>query len=317
MGRECSPASASTSQTNPNCFNSSAVEIGKIFKDPRAPLLNRALNVYAPGSIFKIVTAYSALKEHVINEHTTFECRGEFQLGNSKRSCWLKRGHGVVELREAIATSCNVFFWEVGMKLGQRLLSQDAKIFGIGKVTGIDLPGEKAGTLPNSRWKQTVLHDKWYGGDTANFAIGQGYLLVSPVQAVRYVSMFANGGYEVKPHIVVDPDKENIRNNSKPVLSAAILDIIKQGMFDVVSSPKGTGKNAHIPDVKIYAKTGTAQAGSNVEPHAWFLGYAELDYRKISFCVFEENGGHGGEGPAVIAKQIILYCKNKYGKTNK
>jgi penicillin-binding protein 2 len=286
-------------------------EIGKIFKNPNSPLLNRALNVYPPGSIFKIITAYAALSEHVIDQQTAFRCEGEFELGNSTRSCWLKRGHGMVRLHKALETSCNVFFWEVGLKLGQRLLSQHAKQFGIGSPTGIDLPGEKSGILPNSRWKNSVLHEKWYAGDTANFAIGQGYLLISPIQAVKYISMVANGGYEVKPHILQNDDRFTEPNGQKRVLSRPILDIIKSGLFDVVHSSTGTGKAAYVPGVDIYGKTGTAQAGKNLEPHAWFLGYAELDSRKISFCVFQEFGGHGGEGPALIARDIVLYFKNK------
>ncbi|MFH1061775.1 MAG: penicillin-binding protein 2 [Candidatus Omnitrophota bacterium] len=299
---------------DPNIFiNKNKYEdIGKIFKNPDAPLLNRALNTYAPGSIFKIVTAYAGLFEKIINENTCFECNGSFQLGNSSRSCWLKSGHGSVNLQKALEVSCNVFFWEVGLKVGQRLLFSYAREFGLGKLTGIDLPSEPSGVVPNEHWKNANIHEKWYAGDTANFAIGQGFLLISPIQALRMVSMVANGGYEVFPHIVKKDSK--LINTKKRILSAEILGIIRKGLKDVVSSSSGTGQLASVPGVKIFAKTGTAQSGKGLDPHAWFVGYAEFENQNISFCIFQEFGGHGGEGPANIAKEIILYFKAKEGE---
>ncbi|MBU1086997.1 MAG: penicillin-binding protein 2 [Candidatus Omnitrophica bacterium] len=299
---------------DPNIFinKNKYEEMGKVFKNPDAPLLNRALNTYAPGSIFKIVTAYAGLWEKIIDSNTCFVCEGNFQLGNSSRSCWLKQGHGSVNLQEALETSCNVFFWEVGLKIGQRLLSVHAREFGLGKQTGIDLPSEPSGVVPNANWKNANIHEKWYAGDTANFAIGQGFLLVSPIQAARMVSMVANGGYEILPRIV---KKENKTINSKKkILSEEILAIIRKGLNDVVNASSGTGRNAYVPGVAIFAKTGTAQSGKGLDPHAWFVGSAEFKKQKISFSIFQEFGGHGGEGPANIAKQIILYFKAKEGE---
>ncbi|MBU1043802.1 MAG: penicillin-binding protein 2 [Candidatus Omnitrophica bacterium] len=298
---------------DPNIFinKDQYAAIGRVFKNPDAPLLNRALNTYAPGSIFKIVTAYAGLWEKIIDSNTNFVCEGNFQLGNSSRSCWLKSGHGNVNLQKALETSCNVFFWEVSLKIGQRLLSGHAREFGFGKQTGIDLPSEPTGVVPDAHWKNVHIHEKWYAGDTANFAIGQGFLLASPIQAVKMVSMVANGGYEILPHIVKNENKTI--NIKKKILSEEILGVIRKGLNDVVSASAGTGRNAYVPGVAIFAKTGTAQSGKGLDPHAWFVGYAEFKNQKISFCVFEEFGGHGGEGPANIAKQIILYFKAKEG----
>ncbi|MCG2711188.1 MAG: penicillin-binding protein 2 [Candidatus Omnitrophica bacterium] len=280
--------------------------IGRILKDPDTPLFNRALNVYPPGSIFKIVTAYAALKNGVIDSKSSFECTGEFKLGNSTRNCWMKSGHGRISLREALATSCNVFFWNVGLKMGAKKISSTAREFGLGKMSGIELPGERAGVVPGPKWKRAELREKWYGGDTANFSIGQGYLLISPLQALKLAGVFASGGLEVTPHII----KQSLKQNQKRIADSQYINIIQEGMFDVVHSGTGTGRNAFIPGAKIFAKTGTAQVGRG-DPHAWFMGYALIGKRNICFVVFLEQGGHGGERPAQITRSIISYFKQK------
>ncbi len=280
--------------------------IGRILKDPNTPLFNRALNVYAPGSIFKIVTAYAALKKGVINSNSSFECKGEFSLGNSTRSCWLKRGHGWVNLRKAIATSCNVFFWQAGLKTGEKKISFTAREFGLGRLSGIELSGERSGVVPSRKWKKAQLHEKWYAGDTANFSIGQGYLLISPVQALKLAGVIASGGFEMTPHIIKDKTKEKQRR----IADHQYIKMIQEGMFDVVHSGSGTGRKAFVSGVQTFAKTGTAQVGRR-KPHAWFMGYSVKNKRKICFVVFLEHGGHGGDRPAKIAKSIISYFKEQ------
>ncbi len=280
--------------------------IGRILKDPKKPLFNRVLNAYAPGSIFKVVTAYAALKKGVINSHSSFVCEGTFKLGNSTRSCWLKRGHGRVNLRKALATSCNVFFWNVGLKIGEKKISSTAKEFGLGKIIGIELPGERCGVVPSLRWKRAHLHEKWYGGDTANFSIGQGYLLISPLQALKLAGIVASGGFEITPHMILGKSKKNL----KRIADYQYIKIIQEGMFDVVHSAHGTGRKAFVPGVKTFAKTGTAQVGKG-KPHAWFMGYSLIEKRKICFVVFLEHGGHGGDRPAQIARSIISYFKEQ------
>lgn len=280
--------------------------IGKILKDPNKPLFNRAVNAYAPGSIFKVITAYAALKSGDISSKSSFECKGEFRLGKSSRHCWLRRGHGWVSLRKALATSCNVFFWQVGLKTGEKKISAAAKEFGLGKICGIELPGERQGVVPNRKWKRAKIHEKWYGGDTANFSIGQGYLLVSPIQALKLAGIIATDGSEVIPHII----KSNSNKNKKRIADYKYLKLIQGGMFDVVHSGSGTGRKAFLSGVKTFAKTGTAQAGRG-KSHAWFMGYSVKNNRKICFVVFLEHGGHGGDRPAQIAKSIISFCLQK------
>lgn len=281
-------------------------DIGLILKDPDTPLFNRALNVYAPGSIFKVVTAYAALKNGIIDSQSSFQCEGVFSLGDSIRNCWLKSGHGWTSLREAIATSCNVFFWQVGLKVKEKKISSTAREFGLGVISGIELPGERAGVVPNRKWKKTELHEKWFAGDTANFAIGQGYLLISPVQALKLIGVFASGGLEITPHII----KQSSKQNQRRIANYQYIKIIEGGMFDVVHSASGTGREAYLPGVKTFAKTGTAQVGRG-EAHAWFMGYSLIEKRKICFIVFIEHGGHGGERPAQIARSIISYFKEQ------
>jgi len=279
------------------------IEIGKILKDTSAPLLNRNLKAYPAGSIFKIITAYAGLRERVIGIHDSFYCSGEFVIGNSTRHCWLRRGHGNVNIVRALTTSCNVFFWEVGLKVGQKMLSRYAEEFGLGKVTHVELNGEHSGLVPNARWKNTELHQRWYAGDTANFSIGQGYLLISPLQALQMVALLANGGREVRPHIV---RRHDIPEKSKRILSQEVIAVINRGMRQVVNSVDGTGHRAFIEGEEVFAKTGTAQV-ANGTAHAWFIGYTVIERKKICFAVFLEHGGHGGERPAEIAKQIVMY----------
>ncbi|MCP4650054.1 MAG: penicillin-binding protein 2 [PVC group bacterium] len=280
-------------------------EISKILNSKDAPLLNRAVCGYAPGSIFKIVTAYAGLIEKEIDFNTTFHCPGYYKIGKAKLRCWLKQGHGGVSVENAIATSCNVFFCNTARKLGADRIAKYAKEFGLGRKTMIELPAEQIGVVPTLAWKRSKLNQKWYGGDTLNFSIGQGYLLVSPVQALKMVAFVANDGKEVMPHLIKGQGKKsNIR-----ILSMPELQIIKHGMKKVISADYGTGHRAKVSGVQMYGKTGTAQVG-NRSPHAWFTGYAEVKDQKFCFIVFLENGGHGGAQAADIAKQIVLYLRD-------
>jgi len=280
------------------------MEIAHILQGKSSPLLNRNLRSYAPGSIFKIVTAYAGLAEKKIGLETTFECLGEFQIGKQSKNCWLKRGHGVIAIENAITTSCNIFFYKLGLRIGEQSLAKYAKEFELGKNTGIDLPEETAGVVPDAKWAKAKFNKNWYAGDTLNFAIGQGYLLITPLQALKMVAMVANEGYDVLPHIVKTQPAGVYRN--KKVLSTQILRIIQSGMLKVVRAAYGTGHRAHIDGVKIFAKTGTAQVAGR-QPHAWFVGYTELKDRTICFAIFLEHGGHGGQDAADIGKQIVLY----------
>ncbi len=298
-------ASYSGPSYDPNFFISGKdeLEIEKILSNKDSPLLNRNLNIYPPGSIFKIVTSYAGLSGHFISRGSTVYCSGSYNIGNSQRFCWQKEGHGSVNLIKALATSCNVFFWDLGNKIGERNIAFYAKEFGLGKLTGIELPGERVGVVPNALWKSVELRQKWYGGDTINFAIGQGYLLISPIQALKMAAFVANGGKEVTPHLVKNPSLETKNNR---ILSLDIIRVIQEGMLDVVGSSYGTGRKAFISGINVWAKTGTAQVAGQ-SPHAWFVGFTQVKNRKICFVLFFENGGHGGERAAEIARQIVLY----------
>ncbi|RKY33618.1 MAG: penicillin-binding protein 2 [Candidatus Omnitrophota bacterium] len=282
-------------------------QIKEILQNENALLLNRAICCYPPGSTFKIVTAFAGLAEKKITQTTSFTCNGFLKLGKRKFCCWLERGHGALTIENAFAGSCNVFFYKTGLRLGPELLAKYAAKFGIGQLTGVELPGEQAGFVPDLKWKRDKLRESWYKGDTLNFSIGQGYLLVSPLQELKMVAFVANGGREIFPHLL----PENLRQNKrKEVLSVKILSIIRNSMRKVVCGDGGTGHRVNIPGVNIFAKTGTAQS-AGAEPHAWFVGYAQIEDKNICFCVFLEHGGHGGHAAAGIAKQIISYLNSK------
>lgn len=283
------------------------IEIADIFKNKDAPLLNRNLKVYPPGSIFKIVTAYSGLAENVINSESAFECLGELKIGSYTKNCWLKHGHGVLTIKNALATSCNVFFYKAGLKIGEQNLSKYSAVFGFGRKTRIELPEEEAGVVPDAKWKKANFNEKWFAGDTLNFAIGQGYLLVSPLQAMKMAALVANTGYDVWPHLVNSGQE---KADSKRLLSVSALEIIREGMRRVVEAGYGTGHRADVESIETYGKTGTAQIIRR-RSHAWFVGYTKLGNKRICFVVFLENGGHGGEQAAQVVRQIIVYLQDQ------
>ncbi len=281
----------------------------QILKNKNAPFLNRNFCAYPPGSIFKIITAYAGLAQEKINIFTMIECLGVFRLGKASFNCWLKRGHNRIGVEDALAASCNIFFWETGLKIGPRLLSNYALDFGLGKLTRVELPEEQKGLIPNANWKKMKFNQRWYAGDTLNFSIGQGYLLITPLQALKMVALIANDGQEVRPHLL----KDKKRNKQyKSMLSSEILSIIQNGMRKAMNTSYGTGRRANIAGLKIHAKTGTAQV-SGILPHAWFIGYTQLKMRKICFVIFLEHGGAGGGKAADMAKEILLFLNKSYG----
>jgi penicillin-binding protein 2 len=276
------------------------------------PMLNRAIDGrYPPGSIFKIIMSDAGLETKAITEHTTFVCTGKFFLGKAEFDCWKEGGHGAQDLRDAITHSCNIYFYNLGRKLGPDVISEYAQKFGLGKPTGIDIGGENDGLVPSPAWKKAKRGQSWYEGETINYAIGQGDLLVTPLQMVEVVSAFATEGNAPRPHLlkkVGNADVQVPKPRTIPVSKAAI-ETIKSAMVNVVASDTGTGQRARIEGIKVAAKTGTAQT-SNGEPHAWFLGFAPADDPKIAFVVMVEHGGHGGVTAADIAKKILDFAKD-------
>ncbi|MFZ5907950.1 MAG: penicillin-binding protein 2 [Nitrospirota bacterium] len=289
-----------------------------IITDTKNPMLNRALqSQYPPGSTFKIVTAIAGLEERVITPDTHVNCRGGIQHGSWHFGCWRRQGHGVVSLHKAIVESCDVFFYEVGKRLGIDTISEYATNLGLGAKTGIELGSERQGLIPNSQWKLRTMKLPWYLGETFIAAIGQGYVAATPIQMALLMNTVANGGNLYKPSLIKD---------SPPVLkgrvkaSAESLETVKKGLFGVVNEAGGTGWAAKT-SVPIGGKTGTAQVVSmrsgisshaeQFRDHAWFVAFAPVEKPEIALAVLVEHGGHGGGAAAPIAKAAIeAYMKS-------
>ena len=291
----------------------------RILKNPEHPLTNRAIaGLYPPGSTFKLVVATAGLTEGKITTKSKVFCPGGMKFGNRFYRCWKRAGHGWVDVHKAIVESCDTFFYDLGLKLGNDFISKYAFMFGLGKRTGVDLPGEKGGVVPTRRWKRRVLHQPWYPGETLSYAIGQGYLLVTPLQLAVMASAFANGGYVVKPHLnrYARPPKKRL-----PV-PRWVIRTVRRAMLGVVEEKKGTAHwTARIKGVKVAGKTGTAQVvSSKVEEkykkgkkitvkrymeHAWFVAFAPFERPVIAVAVVVEHGGHGSSAAAPIAREVI------------
>ncbi|MDD5497781.1 MAG: penicillin-binding protein 2 [Atribacterota bacterium] len=274
-------------------------------------LCNRTIQgIYPPGSVFKLIIAIAALEEGIVDLNSKVYCPGYYQLGDSLFKCWKENGHGNQTIVEAIANSCNVFFYTMGSKLGIDKLHYYAKLFGFGEKTGIDLPGELAGLVPSQEWKRKTFNQSWYPGDTVNMSIGQGFLLVTPFQIHNMLCLIANEGNYFKPSYVdkiVSRSGEVIKKLQPELIreidiSKNTFQIIKKGMRKVVED--GTGRSANIEEVKIAGKTGTAQNPQG-ENHAWFVGFAPYEKSEVCVTVFIEHGGDGSQAAAPIASNII------------
>ena len=293
-----------------------------ITQDKKNPMLNRALqSQYPPGSVFKIVTAIAGLEEGVISPETRVDCRGGIDYGRWHFGCWRKHGHGIVSLHRAIVESCDVFFYEVGRRLGIDKIYDYATGLGLGRKTGIELGRERQGLIPNTNWKLENKKLPWYLGETFNAAIGQGYVAVTPLQLAVMTSTIANGGNLYKPTLIKD---------AQPIISGKVkirsdtLEIVKSGLFGVVNEPGGTGWAAKSQLMSIGGKTGTAQVVAikrdsqylpeKFRDHAWFIAFAPVEKPEIALAVLVEHGGHGGGAAAPIAKRAIegyMNSKNK------
>ncbi|MEA3489189.1 MAG: penicillin-binding protein 2, partial [Candidatus Omnitrophota bacterium] len=282
-------------------------KVRDILKDKNYPLLNRSISgVYPPGSIFKVVIAAGALETGVSSPETVFFCPGYLKLGRATFRCWRKNGHGEQDLKEAIKNSCNVYFFRLGLLLGAEKIAEYARKFGFGSSTGIDLPGERGGTLPDPGWKKKRFKEKWYKGDTVNYSIGQGYLLCTPVQIARAISVFANGGYLVRPYVVSGIGGIPLSASGKVDLdiSPKNLETVRQGLKKVVNDPRGTGMKARLKDVVVAGKTGTAQT-SKGKSHGWFMGFAPFEQPRLTVVIFDEYGGKGGYYAAETAGMVF------------
>jgi penicillin-binding protein 2 len=313
-------ALASRPAFDPNKFASGITKEDwkAITTDKAHPLQNRVIQGrYPPGSTFKILTALKALEDGLINNNTSFTCRGGFPFGNRVFKCWKKGGHGSVSVHRGIVESCDVFFYNVGLKLGVDRIHDFGVAVGLGKVTGIDLPGEARGLMPSTEWKKKTYGVPWYEGETVSVAIGQGAVWLTPIQLVQLSSFTANEGITFQPQIVnkiVGSDGKALKT-FEPVVAADIkmkkevFKIVKDGMQGVVNEPSGTAYGSRIQNVHMSGKTGTAQSSGsdkvkNLGDHAWFIAYAPSEDPAIAITVLIEYGGHGSSAAAPVAKAI-------------
>ncbi|MBI3313448.1 MAG: penicillin-binding protein 2 [Candidatus Omnitrophica bacterium] len=299
---------ASSPAFDPNVFVMPGLghERMDFLKDPNSPLLERGVSsAYPPGSVFKLVTALAALESGKITAQTRFFCPGYFQLKSGSRPyhCWKEGGHGSLNLYQAIERSCNVYFYNLGARLTPDGLAHYARELGLGERMQLEMTNIAPGLVPDAVWKQSKYHDKWYQGETLSFAIGQSYLLTSPLQVLRVVSIIAKDGQTVEPHLLAG---ENPLPSSKHnvAISKENITTIKRAMLQVVHSDYGTGQFARLSFEKMAAKTGTAQVPPK-QAHSWMSGFFPYQNPELAFVVFVEHGGPGGITSARIVKQMF------------
>lgn len=294
--------------------------------DKKHPLQNRVIQGrYPPGSTFKIVPAIKGLELGIIDERTSFSCRGGFSYGGRVFRCWKKGGHGNINVHRAIVESCDVFFYNLGLRLGVDRIHEISDLIGLGRVTGIDLPGEKDGLIPSTQWKKKVYGKQWFEGETVSVSIGQGAVWLTPIQLVQLASFVANEGINYKPMIVnriVSQEGKVIKTfepvmNTDARLKKETIRIVKDGMKGVVNEGGGTAYGSRLEHISMSGKTGTAQSvgekGKNLGDHAWFIAYAPSDNPAIAISVLVEHGGHGSSVAAPVAKTITeaMFKENK------
>ena len=302
-----------------------------LVNSPEFPLENRAIRgQYAPGSIFKLVIDLGALELGIIDEETTFTCKGEIEIYNEPFTCWVEKGHGEMNLIQAIRNSCNIYHYQVGKKMGIDQISRYAKMLGFGAKTGIDLPGEKTGLVPDPQWKREVRKERWQPGETISVSIGQGPLMVTPLQVALYTSIIANRGKKVTPHLLNSQSlagKRVFSEKDAVDIELSTFETVIQGMWEVVNKG-GTGWAANVKGFDICGKTGSTQLISTEKDkekkveeeeeeeesktHSWFTGFAPRDNPKIVVTVIIEYGGMGGATAAPLARKLFNSYRRKY-----
>lgn len=281
-----------------------------LLNDPQAPLNNRAIqSAYAPGSIFKPFVALAGLETGVLTIRSSVSCPGGYQFGRRFFRCW--RRHGAVDFYGSIALSCDTFYYITAQKLGPERLAYWARQFGLGAPAGIDLPHERKGLVPDPEWKRRALKQPWYGGETLNYGIGQGYLLTTPLQMAVATMGIANRGVIYRPHLVrqiVAPDGRVLYTAKPEVIhriqaSPAHWDAIIEGMVRVVE--RGTARRAKIAGVAVAGKTGSAEFRKGGRTHSWFIAFAPAENPRVVVCVLAEEAGHGSEVAVPIAAEWL------------
>ncbi|HWR98027.1 MAG TPA: penicillin-binding protein 2 [Candidatus Methanoperedens sp.] len=300
-------------------------------RDPLRPLQNRfAQAQYPPGSVFKIVTAVAALEAGAVTPDTSFSCRGSLRYGNRDFRCWKRGGHGTVSLHRALVESCDVYFYQAGLKAGIDAIARAGRDLGLGRATGLEVLGEAGGLIPDSDWKRRVRGEPWYSGETLSAAIGQGYDLVTPLQAALLTATVANGEAVMRPHLVrrVSEADGAIVREAAPVVERRLslkpdtLAAVRRALWGVVNEPGGTAAAARVPGLWVAGKTGTAQvvampagerrggAGRETGDHAWFVCYAPGGTAQVAIAAIVEHAGHGGTESAPLARRMLAELKN-------
>ncbi len=277
----------------------------QILNHPDKPLVNRFnQGLYPPGSIVKMITEVALMSNNNFNPQDKFRCDGSFQFGDRIFGCWYTKGHGEIDLSSAISSSCDIYFYKTIKYYDFDKLSSFYKMFGFGARTGVDIQGESQGVVPTIDYmNKRYGRSGWSKGSLLNYCIGQGELLVTPMQVFNYTNLLATKGNTYNPHFV----KNNARYQSDSIkISNDIWNRITMDMNKVITDEKGTGKAADplIPNAKIFGKTGTAE-NPHGEDHAWFIGWMEFFEKCYSVVVLLENSGSGGSVAAPIAKNIF------------
>lgn len=273
------------------------------------PLLNRAVQGrYPPGSAMKLIAVIAALENNLVDPDWTVECTGSYRFGDREFACWEPEGHGTVNLAKGVIQSCNIYFYHLIQKMELNLWHRYAIMFGFGDKTGIDLPEEVVGIIPDREFMNRKYGPRgWTRGSLLNIGIGQGDVLVTPIQMARFAALVATRGKPITPWLAfVD---EDLREKKEPLgvnLKASTWDTIHELTFRVVNGAKGTGFSARVGDtsIKIHGKTGTAE-NPHGDPHAWFVGFATRDDHSIALAILVENGGTGGSAAAPLAGRIV------------
>lgn len=331
-------AMASSPSFDQNAFVSglSSKQWNDLTSNPFRPMQNKAIQgEYPPASTYKIITAMAGLEEGVIDENTAFFCPGYLRFGDRNFRCWKRYGHGKMNVTDALIQSCDVFFYQVGLRLGIDRLAWYAKACGLGELTGIDLKHEANGLIPTARWKKRRTGISWQRGETLSVAIGQGYNLVTPVQMAVLISAVANGGTRYRPQVIdkIETADGRIVKKAEKIVKGKIpisqknLAIIRNALWAVVNQKKGTAHGIHLKEMDICGKTGTAQVVGNktletlkenkelknIKSHAWFVAYAPSNKPKIAVAVIVEHGEHGSSAAAPIAQALIKSYLNPDG----
>jgi penicillin-binding protein 2 len=308
----------------------------ELSNDIYGPLTNKAVaGQYAPGSTFKMMTALAALRAGVSPTDRIY-CNGVTVLGSARFHCWKREGHGAMDMTNAIKHSCDVYFYEVARRAGIDRLAETARMFGLGSIEGLDLPGEKPGLIPDTAWKKATFGDIWHPGETLVAGIGQGFITATPLQLCVMTARIANGGYAVKPRLVRRIAEESPNDEGNPVfpsleLPQNYLQVLRTGMDMVSNTERGTAFRSRIdiPGMELAGKTGTSQVRRitmaerargvlknedlpwNRRDHALFVAFAPVHAPRYACSVVVEHGGGGSAVAAPIARDILIECQRR------